>query len=310
MTPGSGHSELASWIHAQARPCELSPQAVVPGLAEADPVVLGLGMSVRTARELLIAVHASLSTLVLHDGVRAVAIEGTDSTGPALDRYVTHGAGDPIALLCSSQGFLHTTEAVEIISWMRAYNAGHPADPLRVVHDDAGAADPSDLESIERRLARRDLTWHERTGQRIAHWGGIAHLVVGDPRTLHPYQQTQRAAGAWLREALGGGYVAVAMTIGSGAAPYPLPKSPATFAESVFERVAAPAVLLDLKADREPTPVTERWLDSPLRTRCIGPGYDPGRAEDFYLEAGPLRQAVDYLLHFPKVTPAGFLAQD
>ena len=33
-------------------------------------------------------------------------------------------------------------------------------------------------------------------------------------------------------------------------------------------------------------------------------------AEDFYLEAGPLRPAVDYLLHFSSVTPASLLTQD
>ncbi|MGH8989406.1 MAG: hypothetical protein ACRDXC_12575, partial [Acidimicrobiales bacterium] len=53
----------------------------------------------------------------------------------------------------------------------------------------------------------------------------------GDPRTLHPYEETQRAAGADLRDALGDGYVVIAMTIGSGAAPLWVPKttsSPAT----------------------------------------------------------------------------------
>lgn len=47
-----------------------------------------------------------------------------------------------------------------------------------------------------------------------------------------------------------------------------------------------------------------------VRTRCIGSGYDPAHADDFYLEAGPLREAVDYLFHFSNVTPARFLARD
>jgi erythromycin esterase len=309
-SPGSGNSEVASWIRQQARPFELTAQAVIPGLAEANPVILGLGLSVRTARELVIAAHAALRALVLHGGVRAVAIEGTDVSGPALDRYVTQGAGDPVALLRSGQGFLHTTEALEVINWMRAYNVHHADDALRVVHDDTGAVAPSDLESIERMLARRDLAWHERTGQRIVHWGGIAHLVVGNPRTLHPYGETQRSAGAHLRDALGDGYRAVAMTTGAGAAPYPLPQAPPTFTEVVFEHASAPAVLIDLKAHHEPSPAIESWLDSPLKTRCIGPGYDPARAEDFHLDTGPLRRAVDYFLHVSKVTPAHPLSRD
>jgi erythromycin esterase len=149
---------------------------------------------VRSARELVAATHVLLRALVEQAGFRAVAIEGTQETGMALDRFVRTGAGDPAALLAASQSFLRVHEALTVVRSLRAWTREHPDDPLSIVHDPTPYRAPAGLTEAEAALAHDDLTWHADTGQRIVHWGGTAHLVVGDPRTIPP-GETQRNAG-------------------------------------------------------------------------------------------------------------------
>jgi erythromycin esterase len=37
--------------------------------------------------------------------------------------------------------------------------------------------------------------------------------------------------------------------------------------------------------------------------RCVGPGYDPARDADFHIDAGPLGDCLDRLVHVRQVTP-------
>jgi erythromycin esterase len=108
---------LVGWVAQRAHPFPLTPGAVLPELSPpvSAAAVVGLAAAVRTARELVLATHALLRTLVHRAGFRAVSIEGTDLTGAAIDRYVTTGAGDPTVLLRASPRFLRTREALDVL---------------------------------------------------------------------------------------------------------------------------------------------------------------------------------------------------
>jgi len=289
---------VSIWLGQVAVPFE--PAGLVPALR--DAAVVGLAAAIRTTRELNLASHAIARSLVLHAGFRAVHIEGTTDTGAGLDRYVTTGAGDPIGLVRTSQGFVRTAETLELVRWLREYNLEHPDDPARVVHTDGDPA-PGSPGAVEDQLADVDLRWRERTGSSIVHLGGMAHMIVGDPRTLSPYSQTGRSAGALLRGALGTGYHAIALTAGSGHAPLPVPEVPEDFVESALDRLPLPALMLPLRVGSAAPPAVSRWLRTPLRIRCVGPNYDPEKAADFHLTAGPTNEAIDTVVHIQRVTP-------
>lgn len=247
------------------------------------------------------ATHVVLRALVEQAGFRAVAIEGTTETAEALDRFVRTGGGDPVALLAASQSFLRTHEALAVIRWLRAWTEAHPNDPVSIVHDRARNTPPGTLAEIETHLAEGDLAWHTDTGQRIVHWGGTAHVIAGDPRTVPP-NETHRNAGGILRAELGVGYGVAALTVGSGSAPFAIPAPPHKFTEHAFVDAAHDIALLELANwTSVPQPVAD-WLRRPLRTRMIGPHYDPTRDQDSRVDAGPLHECVDVLIHASRIT--------
>lgn len=292
---------LSSWLATHARPLPLDPAgppvAVPEALAQAD--VAGLASSVRSARELVLATHVLLRALVEQAGFRALFIEGTDETAPALDRFVRTGEGDPAALLATSQSFLRMHEALAVIRWLRSWCQRHPDDAVSIVHDlEPPASPPGSLVEMEEDLARRELLWRTERGQRIVHWGGTAHVIAGDPRTVPP-DQTHRNAGGILRAELGHRYAVAALTLGSGSAPFRIPPPPSDYTEHALTGVRHDAALLELdQPGNVPRSVTD-WLHLPLRTRMIGPTYDPTHDHDFRVDAGPLHHCVDVLVHLP-----------
>lgn len=302
-------AELRHWVAMQARPLELDPVLsrmwVPESLSQAK--IVGLGASVRSARELVNATHAMLRALVEQAGFRAVAIEGTDETAGELDRFVRTGEGDPAALVAGSQSFLRTHEALSVIRWLRTWNETHPEDPVSIVHA-RGGVPPGSLAEIEEQLAADDLAWYAKTGQRIVHWGGTAHVIAGDPRTLPP-DETHRNAGGIMRTELGADYGVAALTVGSGSAPFTVPAPPDEFIEHAFADASHDIALLELPTSTSvPQPVAE-WLRRPLRTRMIGPHFDPTRDRDFRVDAGPLCECVDVLIHARRITATSLLPE-
>ncbi|WP_114906475.1 erythromycin esterase family protein [Ornithinimicrobium murale] len=304
-------ASLAAWVaqHAVAFPVDDATQPPPRVLSEAT--VVGLASAVRSARELVLATHALLRALVQDTdggapGVRAVSIEGTDApfnTAADLDRWTVSGEGDLRTLLHASQGFLHNHEAEAVFRWLRHYAVTHPDDPVRIVHDRAPVgADPDDLAEIELDLARRNLDWQHRTGQRIAHWGGTAHTVAADERHLPAMpEQTHRNAGGHLRAALGTDYAAAVLTMGTGSVPFFVPPTPPDLTEAVLRYSDVP-VLLALESDAAQSAIVRSWLRRPLRTRAIGPSYDPARDADAVVENGPVGESINAIVYVPTAT--------
>jgi erythromycin esterase len=108
-TPAS----LLAWLAERAEAFAPVADTTVPGLADDSSTVVGVGLVVRSARQLVLVSHAILATLVERAGFRA----------------------DPTALAADSQSFLRMRETVELLEWLRSYAQAHPTDPVRVVHD-------------------------------------------------------------------------------------------------------------------------------------------------------------------------------
>ncbi|WP_405914090.1 erythromycin esterase family protein [Streptomyces sp. NBC_00963] len=310
---------VTQWIRQRAhRLTALDPEAPLTDLRPMadivrDAKVVAIGASTRQAHELSTLSHRLLRLLVGELGFRSLALEGDDASRLGLDEYVRTGTGDPRALLAEARSFWQTEEILDVIRWMRSYNRHHPDDPVRFAGDVRSPRVPparlDGLAGIERSLADDTIRWHEHTGDRIVHWGGIAHTANGDPRTVSPSSPplTHRNAGSYLREHFGPAYVSVGLTFHHGSAPYPVPAPPAEFADAVLGGTGLDAYLLNLHADGPAAVRT--WLETPTRTRLIGPHYDPEHNADYHLSGGSLAGWFDTILHVHKVTPVQFLSR-
>lgn len=90
--------------------------------------IVGLGESTHGTREFFTLKHRLLEYLVTELGFTTLAMEASQSAGPAVDAYVRGGVGDPARVL-AGLGFWtwRTEEVLDMIEWMRAYNDGRPA---------------------------------------------------------------------------------------------------------------------------------------------------------------------------------------
>ncbi|MEV0321694.1 erythromycin esterase family protein [Streptomyces sp. NPDC050658] len=303
---------VAAWLTQHAHPVDvLDPEAPTDDLSPLDELVrnaeiVALGVSSRATRELSVAQHRLVRRLVEEHGFRSLLLEGDDPARLGLDAYVLTGAGDPAALLSGARSFWRTEEILGTLRWLRARNARHPDDPVRLAVPPSGAAVPATgLAEIERGLARDAIRWREQAKAPggTVYWGGTAHTAVGDPRTVSdPGRQTHRNAGGQLREHFGPAYVSVGLSFHHGGQhPDPAPE----FAESALGRAGLPAYLLDLRAPR-PADV-DAWFRTPTRTRLVGPGHDPRDDAAHHLSGGSLSDFFDAFVHVREVTGARVL---
>lgn len=253
--------------------------------------VVALGSTVRHSHELLTLTHRAMRFLIDQHGFRALALEGDEGASIDLDSYVrAAGKGDPRAILTGARPFWRFEEILEAIYWLRARNERYPGDQIHVVHrreSPQEAPRHAGAEDVERRLADSVIAWHERTGDRIVYWGGLAHTANG--------LATSRNAGSHLKARFGSDYVSIALTFHHGSLPAPVGVSPADSIEAVLGTADLETYLVDLH-DQPSDPVRE-WLETPAKARLIGPGIHE-------LHGPSLRTWVDFIIHSRSITPA------
>ncbi|MGX5207254.1 erythromycin esterase family protein [Streptomyces violaceus] len=302
------HAHPLTMLDSEAPLTDLLPVADIVR----DAQVVAVGAATRQAHELSALSHRLVRLLVEELGFRSLALEGDDASRLGLDEYIRTGTGDPRVMLSEARSFWQTEEILDVIRWMRSFNRRHPDDPVRFAgasRSPQGQTSPLDgLAGIERSLAEGAIRWHEDTADRIVYWGGIAHTVNGNPRTVSPSSppMTHRNAGSYLREHFGAGYVSIGLTFHHGMAPYPVLPPPAEFADAVLGGTGLDAYLLDLRVDGPP-PV-QTWLDTPAKTRLIGPHYDPTDNAAYHLSGGSLAEWFDAILHTQEVSPVRALS--
>jgi erythromycin esterase len=167
---------------------------------------------------------------------------------------------------------------------------------------------PEAMRFRDEMMARNTVWWYRHTGGKVllsAHNGHVAY------RTYDPadYPRTQ---GAYLRDALGGDYLVVGTTFGSGAATTPgadggwvtetfAPPRPDS-SEAVLERAGGLAGHPDFVLDLRTVPGAARaWLRQTRPTRDLGKGGEPYRP---YV----LADGLDVLIHLHAIGPAHPLA--
>jgi erythromycin esterase len=248
-----------------------SPASTVASLDSSDIVssildgalLLGVGWTARTVRELQVAAHGLVRLAVVRHGFRSVLLEGDVEASAELDRFVTTGDGDPFAILAEATPYLASEELVALIRWVRGHNELHAEHVVRIVH--GGRDDIETPLAIEESLVDQVTSWHADHGDGIVHLGGVAHVAI-DPRRHLAMDPGQRVptAGALLRERFGGRHKAIGLTFGHGDIPTPIPAPSPGSLEAEFASLphATSALRLPAQVDAQ-------------RLRVVGPHYDP-----------------------------------
>ena len=294
------NASVATRIAEQATPLRLDLDAPFDDLAPLanrarNATVVALGSATRQSHELSVLTHRVMRSLIDEHGFRSLALEGDEAASIDLDTYVRTGEGDPLTILAGARPFWRLAEILAAVRWIRARNERNPSDPVRVVHVVEPPAQLAGSEDVERRVAQITIAWHEQTGHRIVYWGGLAHTVVA--RTVS-FAATGQNAGSYLRERFGSGYVSIGLTFHHGSLPFPVEEPPGDYVEAVLGAVGLETYLLQVHRTW-PDPVRE-WLDTPAKTRLIGPGIHE-------LSVASLSTWFDFVIHSQRVTPAHFL---
>jgi len=108
---------------------DLSRFAAIVG----DARVVGLGESTHGTREFFQLKHRLLEYLVRRHGFTLFAIEANQLAVERLNAYVLGGAGTAREAMRVLFRVWNTEEVLALVEWMRRYNDGGPARPLRIV---------------------------------------------------------------------------------------------------------------------------------------------------------------------------------
>ncbi len=144
---GVAPTAAVEWIRDHHVPLTtVEPGHGLEDMAKLDPMfakatVVGLGETTHGTREFFQMKHRMLEYLVERHGFTVFGIEANRTECRAIDRYVQTGEGDPKAALRGIYFWTwNTTEVLDLIEWMRQYNASHD-EKLHFVGFDAQTPD-------------------------------------------------------------------------------------------------------------------------------------------------------------------------
>jgi erythromycin esterase len=159
----SAASSAATWLASVAKPFATdAPGANLDDLAELGSIigtarVAAFGEATHGTREFFRMKHRAFEYLVERHGFTHFTIEATMPESRAMDRFVTHGEGDPEKLLSNLYFWTwNTQEVMDLVRWMRAYNVRVGAPRLRFVGFDMQAPHQA-VDSVLSLLNRLDV---------------------------------------------------------------------------------------------------------------------------------------------------------
>ncbi|MEJ3653738.1 erythromycin esterase family protein [Actinomycetes bacterium KLBMP 9759] len=156
--------EVRSWIAANAQPVEQLTELV------GDAVVVGMGESTRAGHEVMRVADRIVRLLVTEKGFRAVAFQDDASVFAGLDEYVRTGTGDPRKVLADAWRPWQNDELVDLVEWIRGFNAEHVEDPVRLFGLTPPAARLADYDEVERHVR---AAAPDRLDELLAHYTPI-----------------------------------------------------------------------------------------------------------------------------------------
>lgn len=140
QTPVSAESvvspEFRAWLQENALPFATSePESDARDLAALKSIIgnariVALGEATHGTHEFFQMKHRILRYLVQEMGFTVFAMEANTGEAALMNTYVQTGQGDPAQLLPRLEGWPWTTqEVLDLIEWLRAYNANRGARP-------------------------------------------------------------------------------------------------------------------------------------------------------------------------------------
>ncbi|QGN55484.1 erythromycin esterase family protein [Novosphingobium sp. Gsoil 351] len=188
---------IVEWLAANAAPIDVKqhlpagPEAAAIDSITSGARVIGLGESNHGNREPLAYRNRLIRYLVERRELTAVALESGFAESRQLYDYVLGGPGDPAALLDTglTHGFGNLRENLELITWLRAWNAQHSGRPVRLY-----GIDRSTIQSAPPGVRRRSVVldhvarYLERTIPRASAPARIELMRFADRFTENDYQ--------------------------------------------------------------------------------------------------------------------------
>ncbi|GCE45423.1 erythromycin esterase [Thermosporothrix hazakensis] len=117
------------WLSTHARPLHttnpegsLDDLNVLRGMV-ANASIVGLGEATHGTHEFFTLKHRLVRFLVEKMGFTTLAMEENWNNALNINEYVLYGKGDPKALVRSLERPWRTQEVLELVTWLRAYNA-------------------------------------------------------------------------------------------------------------------------------------------------------------------------------------------
>lgn len=175
---------------------DLAPFGQLVGTA---PLV-GLGESTHGTREFQRLKHRLVRYLVEQKGFTHLLLEASSPNADEINRYVLTGQGDPVKLLSGLRFWIwNTQEMLDLIRWMRGWNAAAPADRRVQFHGiDIQQPGPA-LDSVETFIAQVDPARSDEVRSRYACFDPYKSkgATFGAPMTIYAARlATSRAACA------------------------------------------------------------------------------------------------------------------
>lgn len=222
---------ITRWIARHATPLKgVDPELPDDDLTPLLPMVrgaavVGLGEAAHTTSTFFDLKLRLAPFLIERAGVRTIAWEEAWGSGVLIDRYLTHGIGDPREIAGQATFNLQTESLLHLLKWGRAFNASRPpgdrvrflgADVLQLravqfeeVERYVGEESPGHLARVRRMLAF--LRIRTSPGEQIGWFSGLSpteqatvvrtarhlvrtiHSVVGDDRSARGFEAQMHA---------------------------------------------------------------------------------------------------------------------
>jgi erythromycin esterase len=284
----SSHSVSLSTTDPTAPLDDLAPLTAMIG----DAPIVGLGEGTHGTKEFFTMKHRIVKHLVTNMGFTYFAIEATSPEADDMNAYVLGGPGDPARLLSNLHFWTwNTQEVMDMILWMRAYNATVPsAQRVRFLGFDAqfpavamdsvtafvGRVDPSRSSYVADRFS---CIVPFRNGQKSGYTlrlpeskaacaAGLAEVyaLIESQRTAYTAAEPARFEGALHAARLVQQFEAIASPTNSLAGVYARDKAMADNVAWIREQ-AGPSAKMVLWAHNDHVNAVMNWMGGHLRGR-------------------------------------------